>query len=224
MKARNQGILTPCQEEILSVFVSLPDQEQFYLAGGTALAGFYLGHRLSFDLDLFTGEEKLVRPLATHFELALREAGFKVTVPRRFTTFIQFVVQRDGDSHKVDLAFDSPFRLAEPERTELGVFVESYQDLMADKTLAYYGRSEPRDAIDVYFLLQRHSWDALMQAAGKKDTGFDLYWFAVALQRAESFPDELDRWPVKMLLPFDPVELKTVFTRKAMEIMEQITS
>ncbi len=223
MKAHNRGIITPLQEEILSVFAALPDQEQFYLAGGTALAGFYLGHRLSFDLDLFTGEENLVRPLAARFEMALREAGFEVVVSRRFAAFAQFVVRRGEASHKVDLAFDSPFRLEEPKRTELGVFVESYQDLMADKTLAYYGRSEPRDAVDVYFLLQRHSWDALMQAAGEKDTGFDLYWFAVALHRAESFPDEPERWPVKMLLPLDPVEIKSAFIRKALEIMGKIT-
>ncbi len=223
MKARNRGILTSLQREILSVFASLPDQEQFYLAGGTALAGFYLGHRLSFDLDLFTGEENLVRPVAARFEMALQDAGFEVLVPRRFVTFAQFVVQRNELSHKVDLAFDSPFRLAAPERTELGMYVASYEDLMADKVLAYYGRSEPRDAVDVYFLLQRHTWDALMKAAGEKDTGFDLYWFAVSLHRAASFPDDLERWPVKMLSPLEPVKLKAAFEEKALEIMGQIT-
>jgi hypothetical protein len=38
------GILTPLQKEFLEVFSGLPDQSQFYLTGGTALAEYYLGH------------------------------------------------------------------------------------------------------------------------------------------------------------------------------------
>ena len=55
------NLLTPLQQELLRVFAQLPDQEQFYLTGGTALAEFYLGHRLSYDLDLFTGVDGLVQ-------------------------------------------------------------------------------------------------------------------------------------------------------------------
>ncbi len=54
---RRKGLLTPLQTAFLVTFATLPDQAQFYLTGGTALAEFYLGHRLSFDLDLFTTRE-----------------------------------------------------------------------------------------------------------------------------------------------------------------------
>lgn len=47
---KGKGILLPAQKAFLDVFAGLPDQEQFYLAGGAALTEFYLGHRLSFDL------------------------------------------------------------------------------------------------------------------------------------------------------------------------------
>ncbi len=50
----------PFQRAFLRLFADLPDQEQFYLAGATALAEFYLGHHLSFDLDLFTAESDLI--------------------------------------------------------------------------------------------------------------------------------------------------------------------
>jgi len=46
---RGKGLLTPIQRSFIAEFATLPDQAQFYLAGGTALAEFYLGHRLSFD-------------------------------------------------------------------------------------------------------------------------------------------------------------------------------
>ncbi len=43
---RGKGLLTPIQRAFIAGFAALPDQAQFYLAGGTALAEYYLGHRL----------------------------------------------------------------------------------------------------------------------------------------------------------------------------------
>jgi hypothetical protein len=48
---RGKGLLTPIQRSCIAEFATLPDQAHFYLAGDTALAEFYLGLRLSFDLD-----------------------------------------------------------------------------------------------------------------------------------------------------------------------------
>lgn len=37
------GTLTPLQKEFMQLLANLPDKEQFYLAGGTALSEYYLG-------------------------------------------------------------------------------------------------------------------------------------------------------------------------------------
>lgn len=68
-----------------------------------------------------------------------------------------------------------------------------------DKLLAYFGCAEPRDAVDLYFILKKDSFELLLELVAQKDTGFDLYWFSIALNRCENFPDEFERWPVKML-------------------------
>lgn len=47
----------------------------------------------------------------------------------------------------------------------------------------------------------------------------DLYWFAVALNRTAKFPDEIERWPVKMLVNFDPIALKRSFQSLAMQML-----
>lgn len=60
--------------------------------------------------------------------------------------------------------------------------------------------------------------------AAQKDPGFDLYWFAVALDRAADFPDEAERWPVQMRRPLDPRNLKDTFQHLALGLMERITS
>ncbi len=103
-----------------------------------------------------------------------------------------------------------------------GVWVSSFTDLKVDKLLAYYGRAEPRDAVDLYFILQQESLDDLMAQAARKDPGFDLYWFAIALNRAGAFPDEMARWPVKMLVPLEPVALKQQFLELASTLMARL--
>ena len=61
--------LTPLQADFLARFFATGTGQSFFLTGGTALAAFYLHHRMSVDLDLFTLDD-----------LALREA--EVLVPR----------------------------------------------------------------------------------------------------------------------------------------------
>jgi hypothetical protein len=218
---QGRGLLSPLQRLFLDLFASLPDQENFYLTGGTALAEYYLGHRLSYDLDLFTSEADLIVPLSYRVEQAAQTAGFKINVVRRFASFVEFQVGKGENTLRIDLGLDSPFRFAPVEPGDYGVMVNDYQDIQADKTLAFFGRAEPRDAIDLYFLMQRIEIKTLIDLAGEKDPGFDLYWFALALNKTAEFPDEIERWPVKMLVDCDPVALKRVFRGIATEIMKK---
>jgi hypothetical protein len=45
---KGKGILSEFQKAFLQLFASLPDQERFYLTGGTALAEYYLALDSSF--------------------------------------------------------------------------------------------------------------------------------------------------------------------------------
>ena len=219
---KGNGLLTQIQREFLAVFSRLPDQARFYLTGGTALSEFYLGHRLSFDIDLFTSDQELILPISYQIEESCASSGLPMAVTRRFASYVEFVISRGEESLKVDLALDSPFRFFPPIESEMGVLVNDLQDLHVDKLLAYYGRAEPRDAVDLYFIFQRTSVDELLDLAAQKDTGFDLYWFAIALNRAQSFPDEIERWPVKMLQPVSAVDLKRSFLDLEQEIMGKL--
>ncbi len=217
------GTLTPLQKEFMEILASLPDKENFYLAGGTALAEYYLGHRLSFDLDYFTGTENLVLPLSYQIETACRKRGLSLKIVRRFSTFVELLVEKGDESLKVDLALDSPYRFEPPLISQQGIYINDYSDLRVDKLLAYFGRSEPRDAADLYFIMQKEPLDPLLEQAAQKDTGFDPYWFAIALNRCENFPDEIERWPVKMLQSLDPRVLKRSFMDLAVKLLDKTT-
>jgi hypothetical protein len=221
---RGKGLLTPIQRAFIEAFAGLPDAEAFYLAGGTALAEYYLGHRLSFDLDMFTGESGLVLPLSYQVEVLSQTYGFTVAPIRRFASYVEFLISEGDASLKVELAQDTPFRFAAPLKAEPGIRVNDLLDLQVDKLLAYYGRAEPRDAVDLHFILRQEPLGRLLELAPEKDPGFDLYWFAVALNRAGEFPDELSRWPVQMIEPFDPPQLKAQFRDLAEQIMEGLTA
>lgn len=185
------------------------------------MAEFYLGHRLSYDLDLFTTVTGLIRPFALLMETTLSQQGFSLRPLRRLESFAEYEVTFADNSLRIQLAYDSPFRFAEPVPTSLGL-VNDYQDIVVDKLLALFGRAEPRDAVDLYFILQEVDFWELADMASQKDTGFDLYWMASALMKVSTFPDEMERWPVQMLRSFSPSELKQLFAELARSILSRI--
>jgi len=217
----SKGIITELQREILHVFAAVPDASSFYLSGGTALADFFLAHRKSFDLDLFTAEEGLTLPFSRILEGALQRS-LSVNTVRRLESFVDLEVGRGQDSTKVQLAYDTPFRFGEPLDSDLEVKVNDYKDLIVDKLLAFFGRAEPRDAIDLFFILQTEDIWELIRSAEVKDPGFDIYWLAVAFGKTRDFPDDILRWPIEMIREADPRQLKEQFLSLAEEIMARI--
>lgn len=215
-------LLTPLQIAFLQVFSQLPDHHHFYLTGGTALAEFYLGHRLSYDLDLFTADDGLVQPVSFQVEKLVQERKLEIKPIRRFATYVEFLISNEDEVLKVDLALDSPFRFQAPVVSPQGIWVNNFVDLCVDKLLAYYRRAEPRDAVDLYFILNQTTPQALIDQAKQKDPGFDLYWFAIALNRCIHFPDQAGDWPVSMLVDWDPQKIKQSFQSWSIEIMENL--
>lgn len=223
MQARapqSRGLLTRAQQEILKTFQLLPDAHHFYLTGGTALAEFYLGHRRSFDLALFTTEQGIIIPFSRALEQHFAQR-FMVRVIRRLESFAEFELEWQGEIVRVQFAYDSPYRFAPPHETPLGR-VNDFQDLVVDKLLAFFGRAEPRDAIDLFAILETEDFWELTELAMKKDPGFDLYWLSQALQKTRDFPDELERWPVELVHPLDAKQLKKRFQELALEIMARL--
>lgn len=218
------NLLTPLQRRFLEVFAQLPDQGEFYLTGGTALAEFFLGHRLSYDLDFFTGVDGLVQPVSFQLEKLVEQQGLEFRVVRRFATYVEFSISHGEETLKIDLALDSPFHFAPPVICAPGIQVKDFTDLCVDMLLAYFRRAEPRDAVDLYCILQTESADILFSKASQKDTGFDAYWFAIALNRCLDFPDEPERWPVTMLIGWSPKEIKNMFQTWSMRPMAGLKS
>ncbi|MEW6685618.1 MAG: nucleotidyl transferase AbiEii/AbiGii toxin family protein [Candidatus Edwardsbacteria bacterium] len=217
----SKGIMTKLQLDLLLAFSNLPDGEAFYLTGGTALSEFYLAHRKSFDLDLFTIEKGLILPFSRVLEGEIRKE-FSLNTIRRFETLAEFEISKRGEKTKIQLAYDSPFRFEEPIDSNIGVKVNDYKDLTVDKLLAFFGRAEPRDVVDLFFILKTENFWELTQLASKKDPGFDLYWLAIALEKTKKFPDDINKWPVEMIKEVKVEELKNLYSILSKKVMDKI--
>jgi hypothetical protein len=121
--------LSPFQRELLEAFFLRAPA--FYLTGGAALAGFYLGHRRTEDLDLFTTEDAL-----DSGERALQEAAdaLGASVERLQTSpdFRRRLVRRSGESLVVDLVRE---RVTAGQRAKLQrgtVRLDSTEEVLPD--------------------------------------------------------------------------------------------
>ncbi len=219
---KGKGIITNLQKGVLSVFSQFPDSQKFYLTGGTALSEFYLGHRLSYDLDFFSSDGDLIPPFSEAMQSELEKRGFSIITVRRFQTFAEFKLSEKEEKTIIHLAYDSPFRFSQPVDSVFGVKVNNYTDIIVDKFLTFFGRAEPRDAVDLFFILKEEDLWKLLELAPQKDPGFDLYWLAVAFEKVGVFPDEIGQWPVDMLVEVNARKLKSKFLSLAREIMDKI--
>ncbi len=222
MLLKGKGIITKTQKEFLLYFSKIPDSEKFYLTGGTALSEFYYGHRRSYDIDLFTGIEGLIAPFSKILEKNLGDSDFSLNIVRRTYSFMECEIGYKKEKIKVEFAYDSPFRFKKPVNSELGIKVNDYKDIIVDKLLAFFGRTEPRDTVDLFFILKKEDIKELMKWAKEKDPGFDKYYLSIAFEKVQDFPDDINRWPVEMLLEINPKETKHLFHKLALNIMEEI--
>jgi hypothetical protein len=128
---------------------------ELFLTGGSALAAFYLGHRRSVDIDLFTpdsdayiGFAELVRAAAQQIQAEVR------TGQGAFPHYRGFLV-REGEFLALDLVVDTAPAVVAQKPVREGIRVDALEDILANKLVAAASRMEVRDFVDLYFI-DRH--------------------------------------------------------------------
>ena len=218
-------IINSIQEEILKNFSKLADSDQFYLTGGTALANFYLKHRQSNDLDFFTSIDEIIGTFSLRLEHHLKLSGLSCERRKGLHSFVELIATSKTQKTMIHLARDSAFRFEPTQHFPgfPGLKVDSLKDLVSNKLLALFGRATLRDFIDIYFILldEKSSKHELIADAKRKDPGFDLYWFAVALEQIYAFnQDSADM--LLLLQPLDLKKLQTFFDQWRKEIAAEL--
>lgn len=162
--------LTPFQRDLLLAFFER--ERGFFLTGGAALAGFYLHHRETTDLDFFTHDGEAFERGAFALRAAAAQLGAEVSVKQDAPGFRRYLVTRGDDSVLVDTVWER-VRAAYPDKkTEGPVVLDSPEEITVNKLTTLVSRSEPRDIVDL-MLLERagFSIDAALPKALEKDGG-----------------------------------------------------
>jgi hypothetical protein len=163
-RAHYEGILYPLQDRILAVAATYADA--LVLTGGTALARLYLHHRYSDDLDLFSLEPK-PGELGRAFANTLQSHGLTIEPVTESVAFMRMWVGDGVNRVQVDIAPDAQ-RVEPPAPSALGIHAHTLRDIAANKIGAFENRSEVKDAVDLYHLTARFTWQQLFDDAETK--------------------------------------------------------
>jgi len=125
---------------------------------------------------------------ARALQVAAERRGWSVEVVRALPEFARLSIRSDSETTVVDLCVDSPPTSA-PIASFLGPAMAP-ADLAGRKTLALFGRAEPRDFVDIYTLAQQYGKAALVELARSTDPGFSAAVLAQMMRSLGRIRDE----------------------------------
>lgn len=185
------SVLNPLQREVLD---ALSDEPGAYLSGAAALSAYYLRHRQSHDLDLFTPDRDVVALLGRRLEAEGTRRGWRIERLRSSPGFRRYSVRFAEDQTLVDLVHEpvpQEVPLADKPRHD-ALRYDALEDLVANKLAALLGRGDVKDLVDLYFL-ELSDIDVLdsMPAAARKDAGLEPATLAWVLSGMSTDPSRL---------------------------------
>ena len=180
--------LDELQRDFLSAFFQ--HETRFYLTGGGALVGFYLGHRETHDLDLFTLEDVMADGVKAVQETA-RQLGATVEAIQTAPDFRRLLLRRDKAAIVIDLVREYVVQRVPEKPLINGIRIDPPEEILANKLCALLSRSEIRDLVDVRALeLAGYQIEDALPFAMQKDRGVTAGQLAWILSEVE-LGDEL---------------------------------
>jgi hypothetical protein len=95
---------TPLKRDFLRAWFS--QEQRFFLTGGSALGLFYLDHRRSYDLDLFTSEEVAGKEVQSLVNRVATQIGAECAALRTSPDFHRFRLVRGEEREIIDVVVD----------------------------------------------------------------------------------------------------------------------
>ena len=145
----------------------------FYLSGGTALAEFYLKHRLSEDLDFFSENEFDTRGINIFFKQNKEALGIKkIDFEQSFNRNL-FFLHLTNDIIKTEFTYFPFLRIDKPLKKD-NLEIDSLLDIAVNKIFTIYQNPRSRDFIDLYLINKKTGW-TINELAKKAKVKFDFH-------------------------------------------------
>ncbi len=145
--------LTKAQQHVLSLLANSALSKKFYWTGGTLLAYHYLQHRNSLDIDLFSELPFTFTEINEFAQQIKQDLGFKKVNYKKIFDRWEFIFENPETLRVEFVHYNHDKKTLQKRDTLLGISIDSLEDIAANKTLAYFDRTEPKDLFDIYFLL-----------------------------------------------------------------------
>jgi len=217
-------ILTSKQLEFLELIkVESQITERFYLTGGTALAEFYLKHRLSEDIDLFTEEKEVNQQL---IEAYLKKISDSLSIKKIDRSVFMglvsyFLIYKDGSKLKIDFNY-YPFPKIEKGLTFGKLQIDSIRDIATNKVHTIFINPRDRDYIDLYFIMKNGNFtldQLIIDAKAKFDWDIDKLTLVSQLLRIKEI--KVLETP-KIIILFDKKDMDNFFIEEANKLGSSI--
>jgi hypothetical protein len=125
------------------------------LVGGTALAGYYAGHRRSDDLDLFT-ENTLAQKATVLSVKSIGELGSSLAHERSSARFYHATCRLDGHDFTAQVVLDSNlFAVGSGIEADDGVMVAGAETLLKMKAATLVSRASEKDLFDLAWFFKQ---------------------------------------------------------------------
>ena len=175
--------LDDLQREFLAAFFQR--ESRFYLTGRAALVGFYLSHRETHDLDLFTLSDVIAAGVTAVNETA-RQLGASVESIQTAPDFRRLLLRRGAAAVVIDLVREYVIQRVPDKPFINGIRVDPPEEILANKLCALLARSEIRDLVDVRALeLAGYKIADALPYAAQKDRGLTAAQLAWVLSQVE---------------------------------------
>src|SRR5262245_49725977 len=217
---KDNKVLTHVHIAMLDAIGSVPFfQSHFYLTGGTALAGFYLQHRYSEDLDFFSEKEVDTLPIIAFFKTHKGELGIKNITSQTSMNRNLFFLELENETLKTEFTY-FPFTQIDKPQEYLKIKVDSAKDIATNKLFTIYQRSKARDYIDLYCICQKYQWSIEELTAWAK-IKFD--WHIDPVQLANQFvkAKTAEDYP-RMITKINESDWQNFFETEALKLKPKI--
>ena len=218
-----KDILTVQQSKFLDFFATKKGmRESFYFTGGTALAEYYLHHRISEDLDFFNKNEFSSGDILPFIKDSKKELGFnKFEFQHIFNRSMYFLDFGNKGIMKVEFTY-FPFESVDSFLVVNQINVDSLLDIAVNKLFTIYQQPRGRDYVDLFLIIQsepRWNLSKLKKLARIKfDTTIDPLMLGKQLIKVSEMKDD----PILIRQKLNLTKVENWFIKQARELGKEI--
>lgn len=214
-------ILDRHQKEFLDLILKEPYLlKHYYWTGGTVLSEFYLKHRESYDIDLFSEKEVHLPSIQKFVGIAGRKLKAVQITHRRYLGLHTFIFRfPNGEELKVDFNY-YPFPRINKSGKWKGLAIDSLEDIAVNKIHTLSVKPRGRDFVDIFFIFKKEEF-SLKRLISLAKAKFD--WHIDPIQLGETFVEVVAYQDLpKMLAPFNQKEMEEFFLKLAKSLESDI--